>query len=148
MAVIDGKKSSKSISFNSMLMLILALVAVIGGTVSTVASNKSEETRLAPLVLEIKKSGKPRLIEIYATWCGPCRQYGPVLEEAEAKWGERINFQRFDADKPDGAAMADTLKVSAIPRTVIFDREGKKVFDREGVVAPQELEQTLSILGR
>ncbi|MGC5627199.1 thioredoxin [Georgenia sp. Z1344] len=40
----------------------------------------------------------PVLVDIWATWCAPCRRTTPIIEELAAEHGEKIQFVKVDAD--------------------------------------------------
>ncbi|MCK6210202.1 thioredoxin [Georgenia sp. EYE_87] len=47
---------------------------------------------------EVLQSGTPVLVDIWATWCAPCRRTEPIIEELAAEHGDRIKFVKLDAD--------------------------------------------------
>lgn len=47
---------------------------------------------------EVLKSDTPVLVDIWATWCAPCRRTEPIIEELAAEHGDRIKFVKLDAD--------------------------------------------------
>lgn len=147
LAVLQGNRLPNS-NDKTLFVIMGCVILLIVGFGASRSLNQQQEKKLAPLVSAIKAANRPRLVEFYATWCGPCQSYGPVVEEAEAKYRENIDFVRLDVDQPEGSALGENLGVSAIPRTFIFDRQGKQVFDREGVVSAEELDRTLSVLAR
>ncbi|MBZ2198910.1 thioredoxin [Occultella gossypii] len=47
---------------------------------------------------EVLDSDKPVLVDIWATWCAPCRRTEPIIEELATEHGDRIKFVKLDAD--------------------------------------------------
>ena len=93
------------------------------------------------------------LINIWATWCGPCRSEFPYMQEAYAQYSDDVaiialSCEPTDTDDvladfvasmgmtfyvaQDTVGMADKLYVSAIPTTIVVDRFGNICFWEEG----------------
>ena len=72
---------------------------------------------------EVLNSNKPVLLDFFATWCGPCRMVGPILEEI-AQENESIKVCKIDVDQDP--ELANRFKVSSIPLLVVM-QDGKVV---------------------
>lgn len=71
------------------------------------------------LVLE---SPVPVLLDVYADWCGPCKQLGPILENAAIKAGGMFRLAKVNSDQEK--AVAEALGVTGLP-TVYTVSQGK-----------------------
>lgn len=100
--------------------------------------------QLEPVAAEIKASGKPRLMEFYATWCCPCRNYAPTLDALQNQYGTSIDFYRMDVDNPSYNGLAQRMGVSSIPRTFLFDSQGTVLLDATGAQPREKLEKLFS----
>ncbi len=96
--------------------------------------------RFASVSSEIKTAKKPRVLEFYADWCGPCRMYGPIVEESKAKFGSQVDFKRYNVDEDESRKVAYQLGVQGIPRTCILDRHGNIVEDHVGTMSQESLD--------
>ena len=68
-------------------------------------------------------ANKPMVVDFYATWCGPCKQLVPVLEELEQKYKDDVIFQRIDVDqKPE---LAKEFNIQAIPMLMFVTPKGE-----------------------
>ena len=64
----------------------------------------------------------PVLLDIWAEWCGPCKQLGPVLEKLETDYAGRFALAKLDADKVPQIAqqLSQMFGVRSIPFCVLF----------------------------
>ena len=86
---------------------------------------------------EVILSEKLVLVDLYATWCGPCRALAPVLEEIAEKYQDKIKVVKVNVDEEE--SIAQRFGVMSIP-TVIFFRDGKAVASFVGLKSPSEIE--------
>lgn len=60
---------------------------------------------------------KPAIIDFYATWCGPCNQVAPILEQISEEYADKIYVYKIDTDKEQELSAA--FGINTIP-TLIF----------------------------
>jgi len=64
------------------------------------------KTTTATFDQDALKSELPVLVDFYATWCGPCKMLGPVLEEVAKRYEGRAKVVKVDIDEsPDWPAL-------------------------------------------
>ena len=66
---------------------------------------------------------KPAIIDFYATWCGPCRQLSPVLEELAAEYEGKIYIYKVDTDKEK--ELAAMFGIRSIPSLLFIPLQGE-----------------------
>lgn len=88
---------------------------------------------------------KPGLLvaDFFATWCGPCKMLGPVLEELDGEL-EQVTFVKIDIDAD--RELADELNLVSVP-TLMFFKDGEKYDELIGFKPkPQILEKLEDVL--
>ena len=89
---------------------------------------------------EVIESGKPVVIDFWATWCGPCIKLGPVVEELAEKYPD-VTIGKLNIDEND--EIANENRVRNIP-TVLFFRNGELKERSVGLVNLSVLEEKLN----
>lgn len=90
---------------------------------------------------EAIESGKPVVIDFWATWCGPCIKLGPVVEELAEKFEGQVLVGKLNIDEND--EIASENRVRNIP-TVLFFKDGQLKERSVGLVKFADLEAKLA----
>ncbi|WP_367341934.1 thioredoxin [Limosilactobacillus sp.] len=78
--------------------------------------------------------------DFWATWCGPCRMQGPVVEKLSDELDGKVKFTKLDVDKNQETAAK--YRVMSIP-TLLVKKDGKVV---DTIIGYHSREQLLQIL--
>jgi thioredoxin 1 len=88
-------------------------------------------------------SETPTVIDFFATWCGPCRMVGPILEDLKKDLGDGVRIFKIDVDKND--TLAAYFKVQSVPTIMVF-KAGEMKWRAAGVQSKATLKDVLSQL--
>ncbi|WP_320173862.1 TlpA disulfide reductase family protein [Maridesulfovibrio sp.] len=140
--------------FNKLSVLIALLLVLVAGC-DKAETAEGVDTVNAQGIQEIiaKSKGKVVLVNFWATWCPPCRAEIPELIELRKKFSdddlvmigvsvdqdsdavdefmlknEKFNYPVYFAAEDVGAS----FRIQSIPRTMLYDPAGQRVFDKEG----------------
>lgn len=107
----------------------------------------------------LETSDQPLVVNVWASWCGPCRSEAPLLRQAHERYGDRIRFVGIDVQDvqgpaleflaefgitydnffdPDGAIPA-SLGGFGVPLTYFFAAGGEQVYLQSGVIDERTL---------
>jgi thioredoxin 1 len=83
------------------------------------------------------KTALPRLLDLGADKCIPCKMMAPVLKELTKEYAGRMQVEFIDVWKNPDAGKA--YKISLIPTQIFFDPAGKERFRHEGFFSKQDI---------
>ena len=129
---------------------------------SPTALPEFDPARFHQLLAQLR--GKPVVVNIWASWCGPCIKEAPGLARVARDYEGRVQFVGVDVLDQRGAAQAfirkygwkypsvfdptaairDDLGFVGQPVTVVLDSSGKQVFAASGAVAESQLREELN----
>lgn len=86
---------------------------------------------------------RPVVIDMYATWCGPCKRMSPIVEKMAARYAGKIDFYKIDIDREQ--ELAQVFGVQSIPMFIFAPLSGKPTA-RMGAMSEEEFEDMLKNL--
>jgi cytochrome c biogenesis protein CcmG/thiol:disulfide interchange protein DsbE len=112
-----------------------------------------------PAVNPARLAGRPVVINLWATWCEPCRKEMPILQAAHQRYGARVQFLGVNTkDRPEWAAeflqevkvsypqvvdsdgmLLNSLRLPGLPVTVVVDAHGDVSGRQVGQISDQRL---------
>ena len=78
-------------------------------------------------------------VDLWAEWCGPCRAFGPIFEDASNK-NEDIIFAKVDTEAEQ--ELAGALGITSIPTLLAF-RDGIMLYNRAGALPAPTLDELI-----
>ncbi|MCB9493256.1 MAG: thioredoxin [Epsilonproteobacteria bacterium] len=92
---------------------------------------------------EVIKSEKPVIVDVFATWCGPCKQIEPIFDELSKELSGQYTFAKLNIDNDRDIAIQHS--VSSIP-TFLFIKGGEVVARETGYMSKEVLKDKLETI--
>ncbi len=102
------------------------------------------EVEITTKNFETYKNGElPLVVDLWATWCGPCRMVAPIISELAQEYDGKIIVGKCDVEENDDIAME--FGVRNIP-TVLFFKDGQLVDKFVGAASKDKFEEKFKAL--
>lgn len=88
----------------------------------------------------ISAATTPVLVDVWASWCGPCRLMAPLMAWAAQAYAGRLLVVKLEADP--NPRSRDSCGIQGLPTLLIF-RDGKEIGRHEGALAQSQLQAFL-----
>lgn len=70
-----------------------------------------------------------KVINLHATWCQPCKYFGPVFESvSQMDEYKNLDFQRLDIESDEGFKLCETYHIKTVPTTLILGEDGEELY--------------------
>ena len=87
---------------------------------------------------EVLKSDKPVIVDFWAEWCGPCRMVGPIIDQLDEEYGDKVKVLKLDVENNPATAMK--YGITSIPAIYVF-KDGEVAKQTVGAKPKAALEQ-------
>ncbi len=91
----------------------------------------------------IVNEGKPLVLDFWATWCGPCKQIAPIIEDLAEEYAGTVNIGKCDVD--ENSELPVRFGIRNIP-TLLFIKDGKVVDKQVGATVKHVLKEKIEAL--
>jgi thioredoxin 1 len=132
------------------LLLAVAVIAVVASKPGCDAEPPASATATAPAPMishgtAARAAGIPRLVDLGADKCIPCKAMAPILVELREEYAGRMQVDFIDVWKDPSAG--DPYRIYAIPTQIFFDGDGKELTRHEGFISKADILATWKRLG-
>ncbi len=132
-------------------LVVFAAVVTLVGTVAILrdggealsAADAGTDGQAAPAAS--MSSGLPRMVDLGADKCIPCKKMAPILAELKSEFAGRATIEFIDVWK--NPAAGEPYGVRVIPTQIFFDRDGTEVWRHEGFLSREAIVAKLHELG-
>jgi thioredoxin 1 len=92
---------------------------------------------------EVMQSDVPVLVDFSATWCGPCKQLKPIVEELAGEFSGKLKVAHVDVDQARNSAMK--YGVMSVP-TVLYMKGGEVQDQQIGMTSKDNMVEKINAL--
>lgn len=116
------------------ILIIMALVVAVGLTLAKRHSTKSVDP-VSTAVATSVENALPRLVDLGADKCIPCKAMAPILEDLKREYANTFTVEFIDVWK--NPTVAEPYDINLIPTQIFFDAEGNELWRHEGFLAKE-----------
>lgn len=124
-------------------LALFALTGVVNAVTPTAAAKstqKGEVEHLNDQNFSQKISDGYVVVDFYATWCGPCKKFGPIFTKLANEMGDKIHFYKVNTD--DSKTSSQVAQIQSIP-TVILYHNGQEINRNLGAMTEDQFRNFL-----
>ena len=119
------------------IIIVVALIALVAGAVVIKQGRRSAQSGSAGQPAAQAAAKLPRLLDLGADKCIPCKMMAPILEEMKTEYAGRLDVEFIDVWKnPDAGKQ---YKIEVIPTQIFYDATGKEQFRHIGFYAKADM---------
>ncbi|MEN6373114.1 MAG: thioredoxin family protein [Armatimonadota bacterium] len=121
--------------------MIVVLVVVVGVVLANKEKPKAE-TAVKPVAAKEQQKSLPKMMELGAEKCVPCKMMMPIVEELQKEYKNKLEVVFIDVLK--NSAAIDKYDIKSIPTQIFFDKSGKEFFRHTGFFSKKDVLKTFA----
>lgn len=92
---------------------------------------------------KVEESKIPVVIDFWASWCMPCKMFGPIFEEVAKEYEGKVKFVKVSTE--EAMQTANKFSIMSIP-TIVFLKDSKEVDRVSGMMSKEKLKEAVDKL--
>jgi thioredoxin 1 len=116
---------------------VIALIVVVIAGIFIYKIYSSSNKNPQSVSLTANNAKLPKLVDLGAGTCIPCKQMAPILEELKKEYEGRVIVEVIDVN--ENPKEAEKYKIRVIPTQILIDADGKEVGRHEGFIPKEDL---------
>lgn len=127
------------------ILIVAALIALVAGALVLKQRQRSEPAGGAAQPAAQAAAKLPRLLDLGADKCIPCKAMAPILEEMKKEFAGRLEVEFIDVWKNPDAAQKHVVEI--IPTQIFYDADGRELFRHTGFFGRDDILKKWKELG-
>lgn len=111
---------------------------------AVIFSGRAMELSSSNVVAVVNHNELPVLVDCWAPWCGPCKSFSPIFEQAAKELEPNVRLAKLNTERHQ--AVASRWKIRSIPTLILF-KGGREVARQAGAMTLPQLKQWLKQQG-
>lgn len=118
-------------------IIVVAVAALAGAAVVAKRAGRSAQPAAVAQTEAVAKLAMPRLVDLGAGKCIPCKMMAPILEELKKEYATKFGVEFIDVW--ENPAAQDKYNVNVIPTQIFYDAGGKELWRHEGFISKEDI---------
>lgn len=128
---------------NHLKLVLIIIAATLGGVcLAQDAAVKDSSANTQQVKVKL-----PRLLDLGAKKCVPCKMMAPILEELTKEYAGIMDVEFIDVWQRENAEKAQKYNIQAIPTQIFFAADGKELWRHEGFISKEDILKKWKELG-
>lgn len=119
----------------ALIVVLASTLAVLTGT--QLRANAASHPTSQPTTTQA--ANLPRLVDLGAKMCIPCKKMAPILESLKKDYADRLSVEFIDVNLRENAAAVERYGIERIPTQIFIDTDGRELWRHEGFFSRDEI---------
>ena len=120
-----------------LLLLLVGVVIAVRSCGSRPAANSSVDPVAANPAGDENQAALPRLVDLGASQCIPCKMMAPILKELRGEYAGQLQVDFYDVREMPG--ISEQYGIRIIPTQIFYDGTGKELWRHEGFMSKEDI---------